>query len=452
MALMDQVLRWGPQVLALASMATPAASQTWPVTEHLKLVPGDGAAGDEFGFSVARWGNRILVGAPEKDLVGADSGAAYVYRRDGDGWTLEQQLTPNDHATGMRFGCSVSLVGDHALVGARGDSHAGADSGSAYVFFREGSAWIQQAKLVAGVPKAGDAFGVCVALDTLVAERALIGARAREVSGHPEAGAAYVFLRSGTIWTKEEKLLSDFPSDWEQFGASVAIEGTTLAVGARFDHVGGLADAGRVHVFEHESGSWTRKHRIHATDYAQGDAFGNGVVLEGNTMVVQSLHDESDAGSAYVFEYDAVQSQWIEDQKLVGSDTTAGDRFGSGLALSGDRLVVGAMREDQAGADAGAAYLFDRSPGSWTEMGKFFGEDTAAGDELGRWVALQGTEIVVGAHLHDAGATDVGAAHVFQVGPGISFCSAMAGARPVPAATRAPSATAAGTRTPRRAR
>ena len=220
---------------------------TW--TPQGKLTASDGEAGDIFGNSVALSGDTALVGA-EYDHVGAnsDQGSVYVFTRSGTTWTQQGKLTASDGAAGDYFGISVALSGDTALVGAYLDN-VGANmwQGSAYVFTRSGTTWTQQGKLTASDGAAEDRFGISVALS---GDTALVGAYLDDVGANIYQGSAYVFTRSGATWTQQGKLTASDGAADELFGVSVALSGDTALVGADSDTVGANSDQGSAYFYD----------------------------------------------------------------------------------------------------------------------------------------------------------------------------------------------------------
>jgi hypothetical protein len=219
---------------------------TW--SGQAQLIAADGAAEDYFGYSVALAGDTALVGAPY-DRVGGNAaqGSAYVFARSGSSWTQQQQLTAADGAAEDNFGYSVALAGDTALVGAPYDRVGGnAAQGSACVFTRSGTTWSGQAQLTAADGAALDHFGTSVAL---AGETALVGAYYDDVGGNADQGSAYVFTRSGTSWSGQAQLSAGDGAAEDYFGTSVALAGETALVGAPYDVIGSNAAQGSAYVF-----------------------------------------------------------------------------------------------------------------------------------------------------------------------------------------------------------
>jgi hypothetical protein len=194
----------------LAGFAASTAAQTFELEEAATLAASDAAPSDLFGVSVSLSGDTVVVGAFVDDDAGAaDTGSAYVFVREGTAWTEQAKLAASDAAAGDEFGTSVSLSGETALVGAFVDDHAGgADAGSAYVFVRTGTTWTEQAKLVAPDAASEDHFGYAVSLS---GETAIVGAR------FDGAGSAYVFVRNGTAWTAQAKLVASDAAASDEF-------------------------------------------------------------------------------------------------------------------------------------------------------------------------------------------------------------------------------------------
>ena len=199
-----------------------------PAQVKPKLVANDGSAGDEFGRSVAIFGDTAIVGAYGDDDEGNESGSAYIFRREGDNWIQQTQLLAGDGAAGNHFGESVAISGDTVIVGASGDDDKGTNSGSAYVFRRDDSEWGQPIKLTAVDGAAFDYFGESVAIS---GDTVIVGASLDDDKG-TNSGSAYVFRWNGDSWVQQTKLLAGDGAEGDYFGASVAISGDTVVVGA----------------------------------------------------------------------------------------------------------------------------------------------------------------------------------------------------------------------------
>ncbi len=374
-------------------------------TEQARLVAGDGAAFDAFGVSVALSGDTALVGAELEDHAGGvDAGSAYVFVLGGTSWSKQAKLVASDAAALDSFGRAVALEGDTLLVSAHLDDHGGGqNAGSVYVFERSGTSWTQQAKLVASDAIARDAFGTSVAL---FGDTAIVGSPLDETGLVTNTGSAYVFVRDGTSWTEQAKLVGLGIGPLGNFGASVALSGDTAVVGAS-----GQVDqdrVGSVHVFVRSGTSWALQERL--GDLAEG--IGVSVAVDGDTMALGAPLSPS-SGATLVFVRSG--TDWSQQANLGADFPLAGDGFGSSVSLEGDKLLVGASLADKL---TGAAYVFARSGTSWTQQAKLGAGDPQTSASFGASVALDAGQGLVGAPANDhAAGTDAGAAYVY--GPGL---------------------------------
>ncbi len=394
-------------VLALSACAAAPGGDA-------KLLADDGAEGDSFGFSVALFGDTAIIGAFRDDHVaGVDAGSAYVFTRSGNLWRQQAKLTAIDGAANDNFGGKVVLSGDTAVIGAIFHDEKGDNSGAAYVFTRAGTAWRQQVKLTATDTAQGDAFGQSLALagDTVV-----IGAPHDDDKGDG-SGSVYVFTRAGTVWRQQAKLNAADGAEGDVFGISVALAGDTILVGADLNDEKAV-DAGAVYVFTRSGNTWSQQAKLTAKDGAEIDIFGVRVALSGDTALISARRDDDDvmgvdAGSAYIFI--RTDTTWRQQAKLTAADGAADDRFGRDVALAGDTAVIGAMFQDDKGENAGSAYVFARTGSSWNEQAKLTAADGAEGDVFGFSIALSGDTAVIGAARSDDKGAETGSAYIFNI-------------------------------------
>ncbi|KAH8075464.1 hypothetical protein JL721_1471 [Aureococcus anophagefferens] len=389
--------------------------------ELAKLVASDAAAYDRFGESVAISGDLVVVGAYWNADAGYDSGSAYVFRTTNDGasWTQVAKLVASDAAAGDDFGESVAVSGDLVVVGAHKNDDAGDRSGSAYVFrtTNDGASWTQVAKLVASDAAEGDFFGYSVAVG---GDLVVVGAHYNDDAGS-SSGSAYVFrtTNDGTTWSETAKLVASDAAEGDFFGESVAVGGDLVVVGAPYNDDAG-STSGSAYVFQttNDGASWTQVAKLVASDAAAFDYFGTSVAVSGDLVVV-GAHYNDDAGdcsgSAYVFRTTNDGASWTQVAKLVASDAAEGDFFGESVAVGGDLVVVGAPYNDDAGFYSGSAYVFGTTNGgaSWTQVAKLLASDAAEDDEFGWSVAVSGDLVVVGAHKNDDAGDSSGSAYVW---------------------------------------
>jgi hypothetical protein len=401
-----------------------------PTTEQAKLLASDKADSDRFGWVVtlSADGNTALVGAPYEDDSGTTrNGAAYVFTRTMGSWSQQAKLLAADKATDDEFGRSVALSedGSTAIIGAYlEDDSSTTDNGAAYVFTRAMGSWSQQAKLLAGDKASSDRFGNSVTLSG-DGNTALIGGEREDDSGTTDNGAAYVFTRSMGSWSQQAKLLAADKANTDYFGISVALssDGNTALIGAEREDDGITTDNGAAYVFTRSMGSWSQQAKFLASDKATQDYFGYLVALsgDGNTALIGAYREDdggmTDNGAAYVFTRS--MGSWSQQAKLLAGDKADFDFFGRSVALSGDgntALVGGHFESDSGTTNNGAVYIFTRVMSSWSQQAKLLAGDKADFDYFGHSVALSGdgnTALTGAYNESDSGTSGNGAAYVF---------------------------------------
>lgn len=402
------------------------AEATYPLTIdpvftlQKKLPAADASVEDSFGQSLVLSGDTAVVGA-FRDDVGSnmDQGSVYVFTRSGGDWTLQQKITAADGGFFERFGNAVALSGDTLVVGAR-EAKVGANyfQGSAYVFTRTDGVWTEQQKLTASDGAESDSFGFSVAVsgDTVV-----VGAIHDTIGSNFQQGSAYVFTRSAGVWTQQQKLTAPngIGAPGDAYGCSVALNESTLLVGAYLTDVGILPNHGAVYAYARGHTGWVLEKRLVASDREFNEFFGFSIALSGETLAVGAFRDfvgsNSGQGSAYVFTRSS--GVWTEQQKLTASDGEAHDNFGFSVALSGDTLAVGAKVDGQVvHMDHGSAYVYKRSDGVWTQQQKITAGDAEFFDDFGHAVAVNDDTVLVGAPGDDVGENyDQGSVYVFKL-------------------------------------
>lgn len=363
----------------------------------------DGAIGDQFGFSASISGNYAVIGAPY-DNVGANvnQGSAYIFFRNGSVWSQQAKLVASDGAGNDLFGYSVSINGSYVIVGAYQDNTTAVDAGSAYIFLRTGTSWAEQAKLTASNAAMDDHFGYSVSISGAYA---VIGAKDDDVGADVDEGSAYFFHRSGTIWTQEDNVIAPFGDAGDFFGFSVAINGDFAIIGANEDDVGTSLNQGSAHVFSRNGTNWEYHAGLNSPS-AQDDAhFGEAVALDGNYAVVGSPFMSTYGGSiAYIFFRNG--PLWNLQANLLANPIVFSvpiNRFGISVAIDGDYVIIGATETDiGANNNQGNAYLFKRDGVDWIFVRSI--EDSGGGPEhlMGRGVAVSGLNCVIGASGADA--------------------------------------------------
>jgi len=371
-----------------------------------------------FGYSIALSGDTLAVGATREhsgtgeqdDQSAGSSGAVYVFTREAGVWSQQAYLKASNIGAADEFGWSVGLDGDTLVVGAHQEDGSASgvnepsdesapNSGAAYVFFRSGETWNQQAYLKASNTDEDDKFGQSVAIsgDTLVVASERESSSSTGVGGNQDdnslvaAGAVYVFSRSGEIWSQQAYLKASNTGYADRFGSSVAIETDTLLVGAVYEGSDGtdennnqFGSSGAAYVFLRNGEVWNQQAYLKASNVQDGDRFGYKVAISGDKALVSAFGEESNAtgvdgnqlnnsipnaGAVYVFGRE--NTAWTQKSYLKQFPSGQGqDGFGNSLAISGDTVLFGANTENSnatgvdghqtniLAVDAGAAYLF----------------------------------------------------------------------------------------------
>ena len=394
--------------LTLLSIGLLTGAARAQFSEVAKILASDAEPSDWFGYSVSVSGDRAIVGTPSVFSFGVwTDGAAYIFERDGGGvWSEVAKIQASDAEPSDRFGESVSISGDRAIVGAQWESTGGNVAGAAYIFERSpGGVWSEAAKIQASDKEAIDVFGSSVSIS---GERAIVGATGEDTGG-ADAGAAYIFERSGGVWSEVAKIQASDKEGNDRFGKSVSISGDRAIVGAFWEDTGG-SNAGAAYVFERGSGGvWSEAAKIQASDKEASDWFGESVSISGDRAIAGAIWEDTGgngAGAAYIFERSP--GVWSEVAKIQASDIEALAHFGGEVSISGDRAIIG-------GSSTDAAYIFERSFGGvWSETAKIQASDIEAGDNFGVSVSISGDDIIVGANGEDTGGLQAGAAYIFE--------------------------------------
>ena len=378
------------------------------------IIANDGKAGDYLGFSAAIDGTTILIGANKADVDGViDSGAAYVFVLGDNGWHQQAKLVAQPAFAGDGLGGNVALNNNVAMLGVMRRDDKGKDSGAVVSFERKKNVWKQSVIFTAPDAKPGDAFGQSIALTE---NHLVIGAPRNDVLGI-DSGAAYIYKRENETWRYQAKIMASDGAVGDLFGISVAIDGNTILVGADL-HDEKAKDAGAVYVYVLDDNNWKQEAKLMASDGGETDIFGVRVALSGNTALISARRDDIDeigidAGSAYIFVRDG--RTWTQHIKLISPDGQADDRFGRGVALSGDTAIISAMNHDAEGTDTGALYVYKKDSGGWLYTSKFVAKSSMPNDKFGWSLGLSNGVAVVATPNHDAKGQEAGAVFVQEL-------------------------------------
>ncbi|MCA9753313.1 MAG: FG-GAP repeat protein [Gemmatimonadetes bacterium] len=422
-------------LVVLTATASGAVSQlaARPVG---KLTSQDMTTGEGFGErSLDRSGDLLAVGTTESPST-ITAGSAFVFRRSGTTWTLEDRM---DGAPGTVFGRDVALDGDTLVVGAPTSTLLGhpATNGFARAYVRSGTTWTPQAVLTASDAAARDSFGGSVDVD---GDRIVVGAVGGLVPGSSppcRAGAVYVFERTGTQWSEtavfrgDASQCSTLGSDLgPQFGAEVALEGDRFVVGSPTFETGVPGQhRGAVHVYELESGAWVETTRLTSplsfSSHVSG--FGSKLALDGERLGVGNPIAATAlgivVGAVHLYEFDG--TAWTREATLFASDPRSGNGFGSSLDLDGGLLAVGEPNDRFEGVpQIGRVTVYRLGPHGWLENLEFRIQGAATETDFGTTVQLHGSELLVGAG-RDGPVPQAGAVYEFRlsVSPHAVFCS-----------------------------
>jgi hypothetical protein len=311
-------------------------------TESANLVVCDAACGDGFGAAVSIDGDTIIVGAPAA-ANSEISGAAYVFTRNEQGdWTEQAKLEVFDPEIN-NLGASVALEGDTAVVGLISTTVQ-----EVFIFVRDQDGqWSQESTLSA--PGTNSNNSLAIQGDTII-----IGAPFFSIDNNQTViGAVYIFTRDENgNWAQQAQLLDPNPEiPYNAFGFSVAFDSNTVVIGSLTFTVS------RAYIFDrNEQGDWLMQQVLDPDGNSSRDNFGASVAIQGDTLVVGASHDFP-SGSAHIFTRDG--GIWSEHAKLLQSDGGSNDNFGAAVSLDDDTIIVGARGDDDNGSSSGSAYVFD---------------------------------------------------------------------------------------------
>ncbi len=315
------------------------------------------------------------------------------------------------------FGESIDVDGNYAVVGAA-EYPGSLNYGQVNVLYYNGTKWEIIARLTASDSGRGDNFGLTVSIDG-----DYIAVGAPDIDGAEyDIGAVYVFKKPAGGWTdttETAKLTTLKADDFHELGSSVCIDGDYIVAGAVGDTA--VADySGAAYIFRKPASGWTdttETAKLKASDAEALDYFGISVSMDGNYVLVGANEEDengAESGAAYIFEKPAAGwTDTTETAKLTAADAAAGDGFGEAVSISGDVCVIGAKNKGTSGIDTGAAYVFVKPVGGWTDTTETAKLSPAVCDDdmyFGRSVFISGDKILVGASHTD----DLGSAHLFE--------------------------------------
>lgn len=329
-------------------------ADTW--VQQAKFEPDSPEDDDLFGKILSLDGNYALVTAYNDDDMAVNAGAAYIYHQQDGTWNFHSKIYAGDAAAYDAFGVAADLHNDRAIIGAFSDDDNGFFSGSAYIFRREGNQWLQESKLLASDGAAFDKFGRSVAISE---DYAVVCGVLDDDNGE-ESGSVYIFKRTGTTWEEEIKITPEDGNTGDRFGRSVSIAGDYITISAALKDEQGT-DSGAAYVFKRTDGQWVQQAKLIPDDLGAGDIMGYCTNSSENLIAISAhLHDTqgADAGAFYLFK--RIDNSWSQEAKFMADTPHPLDHFGICVDLSGDKLICGAPQDQSdIGLECGAAYIYD---------------------------------------------------------------------------------------------
>ena len=406
-----QPIRWVPALLISFLAWSPSSVHLSAQCLEGPVEPVGIGSSALYGFSVARSGPMLAIGSPGFPAAGPGAGAVFIFTRTGAEWLSTSILFADGVQPGDNTGSSVAIDGTTLVVGLRKADSLGTDSGSVHVFEFSGFGWVDVATLTDPDGGEFDEFGASVAIDGDV----IVVGSPYDLNGVNETGSVSVFRRVAGVWQHEQKLLSAVGDNGDSFGTSVAVSGDRLAVGAPESNPAAGLDAGSVHVYEFGGGTWTESATLTRQNGGPGDLLGTSLSMGPNLIVAGApfANDAAfEAGAVIPFRRDG--SVWLEGTEITSPSPASNRYFGSSVDLTATELLVGEPFAPAGGAfAAGAAHRF-------VDLGTtfVFGETVTAGAPtsgalLGSAVSIEGGEAIVGASLENSGGFASGAAYRF---------------------------------------
>lgn len=390
-------------LLALLLAGAARAQTLCDLNAPAELLAFDAELAHRFGESIDVEGGMLLVGAPGATDWGTQSGAVYAYQNTGGGWQLVQKIVANDGVPFDRFGASVSISGDYALVGAPGRDDNGPDSGTVYVLHRSASGvWAQIDRIDAPESIGAQAFGSVIDLD---GPQAVVSI----------TNGALAFYRVQDTWYLTGTFLPDAWPQAAEFGSSIDLHENLLIIGAPGQEQGALSDAGAAYIYEFTGSSWVFRAKLGAFFKDALDWFGAAVAIDDDIAVIGAPRDDApgatetreDSGAIYVYVRSSTTT-WQATYKYRAPDAARRDNFGSALALTQQAVIVGAPRDDTSNPadrhdDAGSVYVFKRGIANASLVqAKVMPHIPRAHANMGRVIAADGAFAFIGAPQDDA--------------------------------------------------
>ncbi|QDV50075.1 Calx-beta domain-containing protein [Gimesia fumaroli] len=375
--------------------------------------------GDHLGNEIAVDGDTMISGAPFWNDSVENQGGAFVYVRNQQGtsddlsddtWDYQATLLAPDAAYFDRFGWSVAISGDTAVVSAVTGQEGVPNSGSVYVFTRTGTTWSFQQELTASDAVTDDFFGQVVAIegDTIV-----VGS----LRNNAYTGAAYVFQRSNGVWSETTKLIPSDATTGQQFGSSIDIEGATIVIGSYRDSET-FGQSGAVYIFRQFAGNWTETQKLKASTPTLNALFGTSLSIEGENLIIGNpgtFVSAVNSGKAILFTFDSSTGLWSESQTLIPTDGSESAYFGRQVRIQDNLIAIGTLRDPDTAVSNGVVYTFVKQGANWVQDQKLISPDAVEGDTFGKAIGITNGSLLVSSYYDDDGLDNTGS--IYHFGP-----------------------------------
>lgn len=380
--------KWEKNVQSALLILTVVFS-SFVLAEEIILEPDDAEWYSSYGMSVAASDDYMVVGDPGEEVV-------YVYAQTNGNWVLETKLAGPAQTSDFDFGSVVALSGDDIVVGAHNANPENGQGyqGCVYVFSRDSltSLWTETQILTGSNIGEGDHFGWSVAV---VGDQLAVSAYKNwDTDGDNTIDEVYLFEKQNGVWEEVSILTAADPSENGGFGKAIAISDSFVVVGAMYEENqtidGSTAyKSGSVYVYGDEK-QWV----LTEADPIKYNNFGTSVAMAGSYLAVGAIGTSTSTGKVYVYHFEG--EEWVEKAVLEPSESEDGGDFGFTLAMSEDYIVVGTNISPE-----GVAYVYKRSGDNWNETKRLQASEPESYDRFGRTVAISGEIALIGSSGSD---------------------------------------------------
>ncbi len=380
------------------------------LSQTQQVVAGSPSTNAILGQSIAfsEDGNYLLLGAHQDQSSGSWTGRVWAYSRSGNTWTGNQNFIPPNVTNNDKFGCSIDITGNStAVIGGQAENVGGVNEcGAAHIYTRSGTSWSRVAGLTQSDPTFNVAYGGSVSIS---GQTAVVGAM--QFTG---GGKVYIWYNtSGNTWSLQQTLTAN---SGDYLGARVSIDGDTLAVSAPYGTFNSISGSGGIYIYTRSGTTWSLQQTInHATINSSAISQGaNGLVLKNDTLIFSSINyaPSGSTNTGGIFVYTRSGTTWSH-QATITPDTTDSSFIS---VFSGDdkTIVIGHHKYN---SDTGRAYVYSGSGANWTLQKTITGSGTSAGDYFGypsTGVSYNGEQVAVAAGFdHISGQADAGSVFVY---------------------------------------